>query len=269
MSLPPERVHRLCIAYDGSAYQGWQRQGELPTVQLEMERAAAKIWGTAPSVQGSGRTDTGVHALGQVASFLAPVKIPDPLRLRMAFNDHLPSSVRVTGNDLGPDSFHARFSSIGKEYHYRIINREILLPHDVGRAWHVPRPLDRDSMGEALQCLHGRHDFSSFASNPGYERTTMVRSMIDCRLWERDGDVRIKFHADGFLYRMVRNLVGALVKVGLGKMSPLDYQRILEARSRQAAPNTAPADGLYLMRVYYPEDLAPSFAQTPTLPPWP
>lgn len=266
---PAGKVHRLLIAYDGGAYQGWQHQGEtIPTVQRELERVVAVIWGESITVQGSGRTDTGVHALGQVATFVAPPKIPDPRRLRMAFNDHLPASIRVMDNDFAPDEFHARFSSTGKEYHYRILNREVLLPLEAGRAWHVPRPLDLQAMRDALPCLIGSHDFTSFASNPGYQRTTMVRNMADCRLWEHEGDIRIKFHADGFLYRMVRNLVGALVKVGQGRIDAQEFKRILEARSRQSAPNTAPPDGLTLMRVYYPEDLVPPFSTPSPLPSW-
>lgn len=258
--MPETRVHRLLIAYQGGAFQGWQRQGQLPTVQFELERVAEKIWGAPVSVQGSGRTDTGVHALGQVASFVAEARIPDPFRLRMAFNDHLPPEVRVMDNDLGPDEFHARFSSTGKEYQYRIINREVMGPHEAGRAWHVPRPLDLAAMRESLSCLVGRHDFTSFASNPGYERTTMVRNMTDARLWERDGDIRVKFQADGFLYRMVRNLMGALAKVGLGKATPADFRAMLAARNRASAANTAPPGGLYLVRVLYPDDLAPPFS---------
>ncbi|MDX6767494.1 MAG: tRNA pseudouridine(38-40) synthase TruA [Candidatus Methylacidiphilales bacterium] len=260
MSSPETKVHRLLVAYDGAPFQGWQRQGDLPTVQLALEQAAARIWGRPIDVQGSGRTDTGVHAHGQVASFLAEPRIPEPRRLRMALNDHLPPSVRVLDNDFAPDHFHARFSSIGKEYHYRILNRDVMPPLEHGRAWHVPRPLDSRAMTEALVHLEGRHDFSSFASNPGYERTTMVRTMSLCSLTQNGEEIRLVFRADGFLYRMVRNLAGAAVKVGLGKATPEDFLGILQARCRQNAPNTAPACGLYLARVFYPPDVAPTFS---------
>lgn len=247
----PERVHRLLLSYDGSAFKGWQIQGREPTVQLALEQAVETIWGRRIPVHGSGRTDAGVHALGQVATFTAPRKLADLARLRAALNNNLPDTVRVLRCTLAPDSFHARFSATGKEYRYRIHNHEIMPPFELGRAWHVPRPLDREAMQRAAAHLVGTQDFASFASNPGYARASTVRTITQATVRASGPRVELTFRGDGFLYRMVRNLVGALVKVGHHRLTPEGFAEILQACRRTAAPNTAPACGLYLVRVFY------------------
>lgn len=259
MKPPPGRVHRLLLAYEGSAFRGWQIQGQEPTVQLALEKALLTIWEQRIPVHGSGRTDAGVHALGQVASFTAPAKFQDMDRLRAALNNNLPEAVRVLRCAFAPAHFHARFSATGKEYLYRILNHEIMPPFELGRAWHVPRPLDLEAMRAAASSLIGTHDFASFASNPGYARATTVRTLTRASLRQRGHIIELRFRGDGFLYRMVRNLTGALVKVGHHRISPTQFENILRACRRTAAPNTAPACGLYLARVFY----TPSYPQTP------
>lgn len=246
-----DRVHRLLLSYEGSAFKGWQIQGTEPTVQLALESAVRTIWEKQVPVHGSGRTDAGVHALGQVASFTAPAKFRDMARLRAALNNNLPEAVRVLRCSLAPDRFHARFSATGKEYRYLIYNDEILPPFELGRVWHVPRPLDLEAMQAAASQLIGTHDFASFASNPGYARTSTVRTITRADIQARGPRLQLTFRGDGFLYRMVRNLTGALVKVGHHRIGVEQFANILRACRRTAAPNTAPACGLYLVRVFY------------------
>jgi len=248
---PTLQGHKLVIAYRGTAFSGWQCQPNKRTVQECLETALEKIWGQKISLQGSGRTDTGVHALGQVASFNAPRRHAAPDLLR-ALNANLPTDVRVVQSRLVSPAFHARFDAIGKTYRYLIWNRLVQDPFTLDTHWHVPRDLDLPAMRRAARELLGEHDFASFTSNPGYERESTVRTMRRVSLL-RDGNVLVfHFTADGFLYRMVRNLVGALVKVGLGKITAHDFGEILRARSRSQAPATAPACGLYLVEVKYP-----------------
>jgi tRNA pseudouridine38-40 synthase len=202
-------------------------------------------------LQSSGRTDTGVHALGQVATFEAEPKLK-PGVLLLALNAKLPFSIRIVKARILPKQRHARFDSKGKTYEYVIFNHPIADPFRLNREYYLPRPLDVKAMKRAARHLVGEHDFASFTSNPGYERETTVRHIHEARFVKTtDGRLVFRVSADGFLYRMVRNLVGALVKVGLGKLTPEDIQRILEAKSRQSAPNTAPAHGLYLKSVRY------------------
>jgi tRNA pseudouridine38-40 synthase len=248
---PSLQGHKLTIAYRGTAFSGWQRQASKRTVQECLEQALETLWGQKISLQGSGRTDTGVHALGQIASFNAPRLhlAPD---LQRALNANLPRDIRVMKCRLVPPSFHARFDALGKTYRYLVWNDLVQSPFTGDTHWHVPRPLNGPAMRQAARSLVGRHDFASFTSNPGYERATTIRRMRRVSLAHEGEVLTFHFTADGFLYRMVRNLVGALVKVGQGKLSVLDFVDVLRARSRSRAPATAPACGLYLMQVSYP-----------------
>jgi len=248
---PALQGHRLTVAYRGTEFSGWQRQAGKRTVQECIETALEKIWGQKISLQGSGRTDTGVHALGQVASFNAP-RLHAATILQRALNANLARDVRIMKCRLLSPAFHARFDARGKTYRYLIWNQLVQDPFTLDTHWHVPRPLDLVAMRRATRLLLGRHDFASFTSNPGYERESTVRVMRRASV-VRDGAVLVfHFTADGFLYRMVRNLVGALGKVGLGKITVDDFGKILRACSRSEAPATAPACGLYLMKVMYP-----------------
>ena len=242
--------HKLTVAYRGTEFSGWQRQTAKRTVQECLETALGKIWGQKISLQGSGRTDTGVHALGQVASFNAPRR-HNATDLLRALNANLPRDVRIVKCRLVSPAFHARFDARGKTYKYLIWNRLVQDPFTHDTHWHVPRDLDLPAMRRAARMLLGRHDFASFTSNPGYERESTVRTMTRASV-VRDGHALVfHFSADGFLYRMVRNLVGALVKVGKGKITVEEFGRILRSCKRSAAPETAPACGLYLMNVTY------------------
>jgi tRNA pseudouridine38-40 synthase len=252
---PALQGHKLTIAYRGTDFSGWQgqRQAAKRTVQECIEAALEKIWGAKISLQGSGRTDTGVHALGQVASFNAP-RLHTGLVLQRALNANLPRDVRIVKCRLVSPAFHARFDARGKTYRYLIWNHLVQDPFTLDTHWHVPRPLDLPAMRRAARMLLGKHDFSSFTSNPGYERESTVRVMKHVSVVRAGAEVVFHFTADGFLYRMVRNLVGALGKVGQGKISVDDFGKILRARSRSEAPATAPACGLYLMNVTYGTD---------------
>jgi len=242
---------KLTMAYRGQDFFGWQRQDPHPTVQLAIENALKKIFRRACPVAGSGRTDRGVHALGQVASCQVPATHPSETLLR-ALNFHLPPGVRVLSVQKAAAKFHARFSAKGKTYLYRIVNEPFLHPLEIGRAWHVPRPLDMQAIRQAARLFVGKHDFASFTSNPGYERESTIRRLRSIRVARKPGSVlELTFDGDGFLYRMVRNLVGALVKVGHGRLKVSDCKKVLAARSRSTAPPTAPADGLYLLKVRY------------------
>ena len=242
---------KLTLAYRGSDFFGWQRQDPHPTVQLALESALKNIYGKSFPVAGSGRTDRGVHALGQVASCILPATHA-PATLLRALNFHLPPGVRVLSIRKAAPKFHARFSAKGKSYLYRIVNAPFLPPMEIGRAWHVPRPLDLKAVRRAARLLTGTRDFASFTSNPGYERESTVRRLRSIRITRKPGSVlEMTFSGDGFLYRMVRNLVGALVKVGHGRLSAAELKTILAARSRSHAPPTAPAEGLYLFQVRY------------------
>jgi tRNA pseudouridine38-40 synthase len=255
---PPHRYdaslqgHHLTIAYRGTDFFGWQRQAEKRTVQECLEVVLAKLWGGKIDLQGSGRTDTGVHALGQVASFNA-ARLHRANVLQRALNANLPRDVRVVKCRLVSPAFHARFDAQEKTYRYLVLNRMVHDPFTLDTHWHVPLPLDLPAMRRTARVLLGEHDFASFTSNPGYERSRgTIRTLRRASITHSGHVLIFRFTSNGFLYRMVRNLVGGLVKVGLGKMTPHDFERILRARSRSEAPPNAPAHGLYLESVSYP-----------------
>ncbi|MDR1144565.1 MAG: tRNA pseudouridine(38-40) synthase TruA [Verrucomicrobiales bacterium] len=245
------RVHRLTVQYDGTPFAGWQRQRDPNTVQGHLERALAQCWGRPLPLAGSGRTDAGVHADAQVATFTAPAKFKSLAALQAALNYHLPPQIRVTRATYAAAAFHARFSATGKEYRYRIYNHPCHNPFELHRAWHLPRPLTVTAMRRAARLFVGEHDFASFTSNPGYARKTTVRRVTRVTISVRGPVMELRFRGNGFLYRMVRNLVGALVKVGQSRLTISELQTILNAKTRSVAPNTAPACGLYLRRVFY------------------
>ena len=252
MKAHPEVGHKLTIAYCGTDFFGWQRQGEKRTVQECLEAALRKIWGRQVDLQGSGRTDAGVHATGQVASFTAPRLHAAHVVVR-ALNANLPRDVRVMACRLVAPTFHARFDAVEKTYRYLVSNRTVQDPFTLQTHWHVPLPLDLTRMRRAARLLLGEHDFASFTSNPGYVRPRgSVRTLRQATVVRHGPELIFCFTSNGFLYRMVRNLVGGLVKVGLGRLTVEDFGRILRAKSRSEAPPNAPAHGLYLVRVGYP-----------------
>ena len=261
----PARNIRLVLAYDGLAFHGWQRQPGLRTVQTSLEEAIARITGEAVKLFASGRTDTGVHALGQVAHFTTACPIPAS-NLRKALNDQLPAEVRVLKAEDAPAGFHARYDARSKLYRYRILQTPVCSPFAWRYAWHYPWPLDRRLMAEATRSFLGEHDFTSLAasaqgddeqvesgSEPERQPKSMVRKISTSRiLWsERRRALVYEVEGNGFLHHMVRNMVGTLVEVGRGAMEPDQIGRILEARDRTKAGPTAPAQGLCLVKVYY------------------
>lgn len=243
--------YKLVISYEGKNFAGWQNQADALTIQYLIEKAIQTLWGQRYPIHGSGRTDAGVHAYGQVANFIAPKKLKNLSDLRHALNHNLPAEIRILKCCLVAATFHARFSALGKEYHYLIHNHEIMNPFLRHLTYHQPKKLDLHQMREAIKFLIGTHDFASFASNPGYARASTVRTMQSANITAKGAKIKLSFRANGFLYRMVRNLTGALIKVGRGKLTPLEFKTILEEKKRSAAPQTAPPHGLYLVKVFY------------------
>jgi tRNA pseudouridine38-40 synthase len=245
--------YKLTIEYDGTPFVGWQRQSEGVSVQLVLEEAVAKFCGERATVYGAGRTDAGVHALAQ-AAHLDLAKPADPFRITEALNFHLkPHPVAILECREAAADFHARFSAIERRYRYRIANRRAPLTLDRNRAWRVTVPLDAGAMHAAAQILVGRHDFSSFrAADCQAESPVKTLDALDVtRLGE---EIELAARARSFLHHQVRNMVGTLKLVGEGKWSARDVEKALAARDRAAAGATAPAEGLYLVAVKYPED---------------
>jgi len=254
----PVPTYLLTIAYDGTAYRGWQRQDGQPTVQQQLEQAFAAIDCPAVHVEAAGRTDAGVHAVGQSAHAVIGRDFP-PDKLQLALNANLPPDVAVQAVRRAPDGFHARFFARGKRYVYRCCVSPVRPA--IGRTLYhwVRRPVDLQAMRAAARCLLGRHDFRSFATNPGYARTRgTVRTLQHLHLFARPYGFDLAVQGDGFLYNMVRAIAGSLLEVGYGNRPPSWLAEVLQARDRRAAAATAPAGGLYLVRVLYAADLSPA-----------
>jgi len=244
---------KLTIAYDGTRYQGWQAQQTGTGVQEMVEAALAKLFPSAPRVQGSSRTDTGVHALGMAAHFEVPRReFTMPVRkLALALNAHLPEDVRVLSASRAPNRFHARFDAAGKQYRYLVWNHPAMNPLLRATAWHVPRPLNVAAMRRAAPRFLGRHDFQSFAANPGYAKESTIRTLTRCDVKPRGAQITFVIEGDGFLYKMCRGIVGTLVQIGLGKFPAEVVKAMLAKRDRRVAGMTAPAHGLVLWKVFY------------------
>lgn len=254
LNAPPaqeaSRRFRVLVAYDGSRFHGWQVQPGMTTVQGEIEKALRAITGTRVPVTGAGRTDAGVHALGQVASFMSPTRLA-PERLRLALNAHLPPDIRVHCCDEAPEDFSARFRAHWRRYHYVLARRAS--PFQRGRAY-VPRSWpDLGRMNTGLESLLGEHEFRSFTTQPEGPFGCLLHEAI-WREWTEGYVFTIR--SNRFLYQMVRILVGTLLEIGRGRLAPGDLQRILEGKDRRAAGPLAPACGLY-------------FAEAGYAPPWP
>jgi tRNA pseudouridine38-40 synthase len=241
---------KLTISYEGTAFAGWQIQPDQRTIQREIELVLSKIEGTAVKIVGSGRTDAGVHALGQVASF--QLKNPIPLyNLRKAVNCRLPPAIRILTVEEAPPDFHARHSAIAKIYEYRWWRDEVCPPFERRHIWHHPYPLNEAAMIHAAPLFEGEHDFRSMATNNGGDVLSTVRTIYSSKL-ERVGPRLIyRVRGSGFLYNMVRNIVGTLIQVGKGRISVDSIESVLAARNRRAAGPTAPAVGLFLIEVEY------------------
>jgi tRNA pseudouridine38-40 synthase len=244
---------KLLLSYDGTDYFGWQVQPQTATIQGVLASAIERVTGERVLPQGSGRTDAGVHALGQVATFASQSPIP-PENLVIALNDVLPSDIRVLQAAEVPIDFHARKSARAKTYRYRIYRGSICPPFIARYVWHYPYPLDEAGMQEIARVIVGEHDFTSFAAvdpERGREEVSSLRQIFSSE-WERSGDEFVyTVRGNGFLHHMVRNLVGTFLMAGKGTLQASDLKRILEARSRPAAGATAPAGGLCLDGVEY------------------
>jgi tRNA pseudouridine38-40 synthase len=241
---------KLIIEYDGSAYHGWQRQSRQRTVQQEIEDALFTMLGGRVVVHGSGRTDAGVHAYGQSANFWCQTDLT-PEIFQKGLTSLLPEDIVIRKCLAAAESFHARYDVKSKIYHYKILNRGI--PPAIGRqyCWFIRRKLDTGAMCAALATIVGRRDFKAFEGS-GSPRSHTIRSVMTAQLDENDGGKLIfAIEADGFLRFMVRNIVGTLVEVGLGKISVAGFKEILESKDRRNAGATAPAHGLFLMEVKY------------------
>jgi tRNA pseudouridine38-40 synthase len=244
------RHFKLTVAYDGTAYGGWQLQPNAMTVQEVLETALAKIAGHHVRVHGSGRTDAGVHARAQVANCSFATKL-SPHVLRSALNANLPQDIRVLQVQEVDAKFHARFSAKGKEYRYQIDCGAVADPFLRCYVWHHTKPLDLTAMRQAARLLKGRHDFSALSANPLRPVDNRVRTISKLTIGRSGGVLTISVRADGFLYKMVRSIVGALVKAGEGKLSVEQLRALMRAKKRTALIETAPARGLFLWRVFY------------------
>ncbi len=240
---------KLTLEYDGTDFAGWQVQPKQRTVQGTLEDALYRLTGHTVSVEGAGRTDAGTHALGQVASLCLTTSIPTA-KLAVALNSCLPEDVKVLQSEEVPDSFRARFSATGKVYRYLALLRDSPSPILRHRAWQTGTKVDVEGIAEALPLFVGTHDFKAFCAS-GSSVTTTVRTINDVKL-KREGDtLAVEFNGNGFLYRMVRNMVGALVAVGKCRAAAADISQALSSGRRPLAFTTAPAHGLYLVAVEY------------------
>jgi len=242
---------RVEVAYDGSRFFGWQRQDGFESVQGALEDALASLLDTLVTVHGAGRTDTGVHGLRQVAHFHLDTRLDDD-RLRHALNAHLVGGVVVNRLETCRDDFHARFDARGKRYLYLTLTSRFRPPLGREHAHWIREPLDAAAMGEAARMLIGKHDFRAFG-NAGSQRQTTVRTISAVRLVARRERFAIVVQGDGFLYKMVRTIAGTLIDVGRGKQTPQQVAAALAGCDRALAGPTAPARGLYLLRVLYAE----------------
>jgi tRNA pseudouridine38-40 synthase len=245
--------YRLILEYDGSAFAGWQRQEGAPSVQAALEAAAAQLADGPVTAIAAGRTDAGVHALGQCAHVDLARDIRGD-RLRDALNAHLrPLPVAVLLAERAADDFHARFDATSRRYLYRVVNRRADLALDRGRAWRVPQPLDTAAMAEAASALIGRHDFTTFRDSQ-CQADSPFRTLDAIDVVRRGQDIEITSRARSFLHRQVRSMVGSLVEVGRGRREPGWIGAILAAADRAQCGPVAPPDGLYLVGVAYPDD---------------
>lgn len=248
---------KLTIAYDGRAFNGWQSQVCGNTIQDIIQIAMAEVAKQPLRLHGAGRTDTGVHALAQIAHFDAPPEISmNPFNWVPALNCKLPVTIRIMACEEVAADFHSRFSAIGKIYHFDLCTAPILPPLKAGVAWHLPRQLDADVLRQALACFIGRHDFHAYAAYRGNELPDMdwYRTIYAAELSLLEDGYRITYHGDGFLYKMVRLLTGGAVHAAQGRIRLDDFAALLDqppGLPQGKSPLCAPADGLFLQQVIY------------------
>jgi len=257
--------YRLLVEYDGGPYCGFQAQGEAPTVQASIERAIKAFSGEGLRITAAGRTDTGVHATGQVVSFDL-TKAYRPEVVRDAINAYLlPEPIAILDASVVEPEFSARFSATGRMYLYRILARRAPPALDRGRVWHIKKHLEVAPMIEAAKALVGTHDFATFR-HVECQAKSPVKSLDIARVAQVGDEVHLVFAARSFLHRQVRSMTGSIVEVGLGRWDTGDVAKALEARSRKACGQVAPADGLYLTQVTY--ELEPNFEKYTSIRAW-
>ncbi len=251
---------KLTIAYDGRPWKGWQAQVSGITVQNRLEAVLAMLTGTRIVVHGSGRTDAGVHAKGQVAHITVADLPWTPETWVRAMNSKLPTSIRVLHCEEVPPSFHARFHAIGKVYEYRIWRPAVMSPFEVGLSWNPWGKLNTDLIREGASILQGRHNFARLSANRGdmseierrEDMARLVRNVSRMEVFEEGDVLRVECEGDGFMYRMVRLMVGSMVRVARGRESMEWLRDLVENPHGEKSQHCAPADGLYLVRVMYP-----------------
>jgi len=243
------RKIKLVIQYDGTCYHGWAAQPGLPTIQGTIGQAIEKLTGIPVDVQGSSRTDAGVHALGQVAAFSIDSPVPTENLVR-ALNNLLPDDIAILQAVDVPETFDPISGTQSKIYRYTIYTGSIRPVLQIRYCWHRPGALNIEAMQDAAKILLGKHDFKSFAS-AGDQRLSSVRTILKCNVHSEDEFIYFDVQADGFLYNMVRNIVGTLVEVGRGRWAAADIGRILAAQNRAEAGPIAPAGGLCLLEIFY------------------
>lgn len=239
----------LTLAFDGTNYHGFQVQKNALSVCEVLQDALEKLYGARPPVKGCSRTDAGVHALGYCVSYAQPKPI-DPYKLPLAVNRFLPPDIRVKSARAVPPGFHARYSAVSKEYRYRLLNSVVDDPFQRGYCWRVSAPLDAAAMRQAAALAEGTHDFAAFMS-VGSAIEDTVRTVHWFRVWREGEWITCHICADGYLYNMVRILVGTLVEAGAHRMAPEEMTAVLASRDRARAGDTAPAKGLFLSKVNY------------------
>ena len=260
---PGHRRLRLVVSYCGTNWRGWQSLAGGRTIQDELNAAVLKATRAETMVQGSGRTDAGVHALGQVAH----MDVPESLRMSeeawvKALNACLPLTIRVTDVQVAERTFHSRYDAVGKVYRYRIWRQRFLSPFESDRAWHVHGPLDMPALQACLEAMVGTHNFACLSANRGDMPETLRRTLIAkttrtiyrAEMRESDGLMELEFEGDGFLYKMVRLIVGSLIHVARGRSTAAWFKSLLNDPNAVQSNQTAPSAGLYLVRVLYPQE---------------
>lgn len=240
---------KIIISYDGTDYYGWQKQNGMPTIQEEIEKALKKITSEDIEINGSGRTDRGVHALGQCASFTTESRVPAD-KFKLALNSNLPSYIRILESDEQPLDFHARFNAKGKTYLYQIYNRRINSPFYSRYAYHIPYELDIKRIEKASKLLIGEHDFHAFMASGSQIKNT-VRSIYEINFNKNNDLLAFEITGSGFLYNMVRIIAGTFIDIGSGKRNPKCITAAISSGNREVLGHTARPEGLFLKEVYY------------------
>jgi len=240
--------YKMVVAYDGTHYAGWQRLSDKKSVQGRLEETLSRIFDEPIEIVGAGRTDAGVHAMGQVASFQTQ-RFMEPVELRASLNHYLPGDLRVLEVKRMPERFHARHQAVSKHYRY-ILQRNIVLPFERDYSILAPEGLDLDAMREAAVHLIGPHDFTTF-SNVRIGKKSAVKQIEAITITEEDSQITLDFYGNGFLYHMVRKLVSTLLAVGMGELVANDLPKMILAKDRSLVPGLAPAKALFLVSVSY------------------